>query len=40
LLEFSRKAGATETGEILLYREKLEWSDRYVELTRDFYLKL
>ncbi|HEY5744740.1 MAG TPA: methyltransferase [Chryseolinea sp.] len=40
LLEFSRKERATETGEILLYREKLEWSDSYVELTRDFYLKL
>jgi tRNA1Val (adenine37-N6)-methyltransferase len=40
LLEFSRKEGETETGEILLYKEKLEWSDRYVELTRDFYLKL
>ncbi|SHH73317.1 tRNA1Val (adenine37-N6)-methyltransferase [Chryseolinea serpens] len=40
LLEFSRKERATETGEILLYKEKLEWSDSYVELTRDFYLKL
>lgn len=40
LLEFSRNERATETGEILLYKEKLEWSDSYVELTRDFYLKL
>ena len=40
LLEFSRKERETETGEILLYKEKLEWSDSYVELTRDFYLKL
>jgi tRNA1Val (adenine37-N6)-methyltransferase len=40
LLEFSRKKKETETGEILLYKEKLEWSDSYVKLTRDFYLKL
>jgi tRNA1Val (adenine37-N6)-methyltransferase len=40
LLEFSRNERETETGEILLYKEKLEWSDSYVELTRDFYLKL
>jgi tRNA1Val (adenine37-N6)-methyltransferase len=40
LLEFSRNERPTETGEILLYKQKLEWSDRYIELTRDFYLKL
>ena len=40
LLEFSRMERETDTGEILLYKEKLEWSDSYVELTRDFYLKL
>jgi tRNA1Val (adenine37-N6)-methyltransferase len=40
LLEFSRMERETDTGEILLYKEELEWSDSYVELTRDFYLKL
>jgi tRNA1Val (adenine37-N6)-methyltransferase len=40
LLEFSRLQTATETGEILLYKNAEEWSDEYVKLTRDFYLKL
>jgi len=40
LLEFSRLQTTAETGEILLYKNTEEWSDEYVDLTRDFYLKL
>lgn len=40
LLEFSRTERDIESGEILLYKEKEEWSDSYMALTRDFYLKL
>lgn len=40
LLEFSRTQRPVDTGEILLYKGGEEWSDAYVKLTRDFYLKL
>ena len=40
LLEFTKYPEATETGEILLYKKGEEWSDEYVRLTREFYLKL
>lgn len=40
LLEFTYNQSMTEEGEILLYEKGLVWSDSYVELTRDFYLKV
>lgn len=40
LLEFSRTQRSVDTGEILLYKSGEEWSDAYVKLTSDFYLKL
>jgi tRNA1Val (adenine37-N6)-methyltransferase len=39
LLEFSRRERDTEMGEILLYKAAEAWSDEYVKLTADFYLK-
>lgn len=40
LLEFSRHKESLDIGEILLYSKGDHWSDSYVDLTRDFYLKL
>jgi tRNA1Val (adenine37-N6)-methyltransferase len=42
LIEFQRRPQVMETGEILLYRNKSGeiWDDTYVNLTRDFYIKL
>jgi tRNA1Val (adenine37-N6)-methyltransferase len=40
LVEFSKYEGTIETGVILLYKSGEEWSDEYVRLTGDFYLKL
>jgi len=40
LLEFSFHELAKEEGEILLYEKGLVWSDAYVRLTSDFYIKL
>jgi len=40
LLDFSTQEQYLEVGEIVLYKEGLTWSDSYVCLTRDFYLKL
>ena len=40
LFEFSPRQNIAETGEILLYKKDEEWSDEYVRLTREFYLKL
>ena len=42
LMEFQREPQVMETGEILLYKNKTGeiWDDTYVNLTRDFYLKL
>ncbi len=40
LLEFSFRELAKEEGEILLYEKGLVWSDAYIRLTRDFYIKL
>lgn len=41
LLEFSfRQQQTPESGEILLYQQGEDWSDRYKELTKEFYLKL
>jgi len=40
LLEFSKHKSDLENGEILLYKEGLEWSERYKNLTKDFYLKI
>ena len=42
LLEFSRLNAVRKENEIQLYREKAgeEWSAQYIELTRDFYLKI
>jgi len=40
LLEFSKHQHPMEAGEILLYKNGDEWSDDYVNLTREFYLKL
>ena len=42
LIEFQRQPQATETGEILLYKDKSGelWDNSYVNLTKEFYLKL
>jgi tRNA1Val (adenine37-N6)-methyltransferase len=40
LLEYSKKSGSVQTGEILLYKEGDDWSDSYRMLTKDFYLKI
>ena len=42
LMEFQNHPQTTETGEILLYKNKSGeiWDDSYVNLTKDFYLKL
>jgi tRNA1Val (adenine37-N6)-methyltransferase len=42
LLEFQWQPKATETGEITLYKDKTGdfWDDSYINLTKDFYLKL
>lgn len=39
LMEFSKTAKSLVEHEILLYNDGLEWSDDYIRLTRDFYLK-
>jgi tRNA1Val (adenine37-N6)-methyltransferase len=40
LLEFTRKRHGCETGEILLYSSGENWSEIYITMTREFYLKL
>lgn len=42
LLEFKKHPGPVETGEILLYRQTdgEGWDDAYMNLTKDFYLRL
>lgn len=40
LLEFSYQKAPIEEGEVKLYEKGLEWSESYVALTQDFYLKL
>jgi tRNA1Val (adenine37-N6)-methyltransferase len=40
LLEFSYDEQPPEAGEVLHYAKGLAWSDQYISLTRDFYLKL
>ena len=40
LLEFSYRELPIEQGEVVLYKKGLEWSESYVTLTRDYYLKL
>jgi tRNA1Val (adenine37-N6)-methyltransferase len=40
LLEFSYQELPIEQGEVVLYEKGLEWSESYVTLTRDYYLKL
>lgn len=42
LLEFRKQPRALETGKIILYKNKTGeiWDDTYINLTRDFYLKL
>jgi tRNA1Val (adenine37-N6)-methyltransferase len=40
LLEFCPKEGATEKGEILLYKNEDLWHESYANLTKEFYLKL
>lgn len=40
LLEFSREVLPEEEGEILLYSKDVDWSDDYLRLTKDFYLKI
>jgi tRNA1Val (adenine37-N6)-methyltransferase len=39
LMEFSLSKKLLVEHEILLYNDGLEWSDDYIRLTRDFYLK-
>jgi tRNA1Val (adenine37-N6)-methyltransferase len=39
LLEYSKRSGSTQTGEILLYETGDDWSDSYRMLIKDFYLK-
>lgn len=39
LVELSRGVGRTEESEIVLYAEGGSWSDEYIRLTRDFYIK-
>jgi tRNA1Val (adenine37-N6)-methyltransferase len=39
LLEFSTSNNGLIEDEILLYHDGLNWSDDYIRLTRDFYLK-
>jgi tRNA1Val (adenine37-N6)-methyltransferase len=41
LLEFQRRPQERETGEIILYKDNGElWDDTYINLTKDFYLKV
>ncbi len=42
LLEFQKQPLPTETGDILLYKHDSGeiWDDTYINLTRDFYIKL
>lgn len=40
LLEFCRSKSTPDTGEILLYQKEHIWDESYVNLTKDFYLKL
>jgi tRNA1Val (adenine37-N6)-methyltransferase len=40
LLEFQKNQRITETGEIVLYKGAEDWSDDYINLTREFYLKI
>jgi tRNA1Val (adenine37-N6)-methyltransferase len=42
LIEFQRQPQTTETGEILLYKDKSGelWDNSYINLTKEFYLKL
>lgn len=40
LLEFSYRKKEMEVGEILLYETGLKWSENYIALTRDFYIKM
>lgn len=40
LLTFSYVARPADHGEILLYNEGDQWSEDYIRLTREFYLKL
>jgi tRNA1Val (adenine37-N6)-methyltransferase len=40
LLEFRKTENTIETGEIVLYQDNEKWSDEYIRLTSDFYLKL
>lgn len=39
LVELSRGGGPTEESEIVLYAEGNSWSDEYIRLTRDFYIR-
>ena len=39
LMEFSRMSGKHETGEIILYDDQNSWSESYLKLTQDFYLR-
>jgi tRNA1Val (adenine37-N6)-methyltransferase len=40
LMEFSQRSQEKNEDEILLYNDGQEWSDDYIRLTRDFYLKV
>lgn len=40
LLEFSHQEQSIDTGEVLHYAKGMTWSDLYISLTREFYLKL
>jgi tRNA1Val (adenine37-N6)-methyltransferase len=40
LMEFTLKRQPVETGEILLYKNDEIWHESYINLTKDFYLKL
>lgn len=40
LLEFQRKETTSDTGEVLLYDQGLQWSQDYISLTGEFYLSI
>jgi tRNA1Val (adenine37-N6)-methyltransferase len=40
LLEFRKDQYPTERGEIVLYKGAEEWSEEYINLTREFYLNI
>lgn len=40
LLELQQQPTPTQKGDLVLYKDRDQWSDAYCELTREFYLKI